>query len=132
MLITYSANAFEITQTNSFRTFVRAFFLYPDYQLSHVKFPLLNIEREEHDPESPSITRYINKTEWKHLPGPAYYKCETDCYDIVIYDSFEKKHKESNERVLAFEGVENGIYISLYFKYIEGVWYLVKYEDYST
>lgn len=61
-----------------------------------------------------------------------YYQCQTDCYDLIIYDNFEKTQRESSERVLSFEGVNNGINSSLYFKRFNGQWYLVKYEEFDT
>jgi len=121
-------------QTMDFRVFIRDFFEYQEYQVKHIKFPLEFIYYEYDDPELDFVlkTKFLTKESWEHLPGPAYYQCQTSCFDILIYDNFERQHKETGKRVLSFEGAENGINSALYFELIDGEWFLVKYEQLDT
>jgi hypothetical protein len=72
-------------------------------------------------------TSFIKKEGWKH-----------DSFDIaesfraVIYNSFELKEVINNERVFAWQGIENGVYVLYFFSRMEGGWYLVKKVDLST
>jgi len=50
----------------------------------------------------------------------------------MVYDDFSKTQKASGERVLAFEGVGNGINSSLYFRLIHGRWILIKAEFFDN
>ena len=50
----------------------------------------------------------------------------------MIYDNFRKSQSESGERILAFEGISNGINSSMYFRFTDGKWYLVKIEDFDN
>ena len=121
-------------QTMEFRHFLRDFFKSEEYQLKHVKFPMELVYYVYVEDEFDLVleTKQIEKKDWVHYEGPDYYECLTNCYDLVIYDTFDKKQKESGERVLSFEGVSNGINSSLYFKRIDGQWYLVKHEQFDN
>jgi hypothetical protein len=123
----------NISQTVEFRHFVRDFFKNESYQKKHVQFPL-EIFYYSQDGEFDAVltSKFIEESEWKHYKGPDFYRCETNCFDLVIYDSFNKTHEESNERVLSFEGVNNGINSSLFFKKIDDQWYLVKQEQFDN
>ncbi len=119
-----------------FRAFLRQFFTDPQFQLQRVRFPLEWRELVDNkDPRGePFLGRDSRKTrgEWKHLAGPEYFRCKTSCYDLVTYDNFQRRSKASTERVVAFEGVDNGINIALYFRLIDGKWMLVRFIDEST
>jgi hypothetical protein len=118
------------TQTNNFRVFLRDFFNNPSFQMQHVKFPLEYTYYEaEFDIEEKS--KLFSPENWKHLPGPDQFRCKINCFDLMIYDNFEKKQKSNGKRVLSFEGVENGILINMYFEYQASKWMLVRWEDYS-
>lgn len=127
------ANA-GVTQTLEFRHFIRYFFKDELYQKAHVKFPLevVTLTYSEELNDIVPASKFISEQDWKAYKGPDYYQCQTDCYDLIIYDNFEKTQRESSERVLSFEGVNNGINSSLYFKNFNGQWYLVKYEEFDT
>ena len=121
-------------QTVEFRHFIRQFFASEAYQREHVVFPL-EMQAYAYDEESMDlelIAKRIRREDWRFYEGPDHYRCQTNCFDIMIYDSFQKTHRESNERVLSFEGVENGINTSLYFERRDGSWYLVKIEQFDT
>ena len=112
-----------------FRHFVREFFGSEAFQAAHTRFPL-EVVSWTGDSEVASI--FVSKADWEFYKGPAYFQCEQECYDIMIYDDFTKKQSDSGERVLAFEGVSNGINSSMYFRLTDGKWYLVKIEDFSN
>ncbi len=124
----------KINQTIEFRHFLWTFFNNEEFQKGHVVFPLefVYYEYDEKEYDFVLAKKYISKGNWKPYSGPEYYRCETSCLDLVMYDNFERQHKNSNERVLSFEGVHNGIFSSLYFKRIRGEWYLVKHEDFDN
>lgn len=121
-------------QTVDFRHFVRDFFQSPDFQLSRIRFPLevISYQYENGDGDPALVIDHISEDEWTFLPGPDFYQCDSDCYDIVIYDNFAKQHTDSGERVLSFEGVNNGINSSLYFTLQDGGWQLVRHEQFDN
>ena len=128
----FAAAQSEITE--DFRQFLRLFFADPEFQRSRVRFPL-PITRVDFDGElyTGSTESSIALVDWAHLPGPDWFRCETGCYDIVIYDSFSQDFRHASpERVVSFEGVGNGINTSLYFTFEGGKWILVKWDDLST
>ena len=129
-LLSGCATTSNIPQTVEFRHFIRDFFNDRSFQLQHVRFPAPHIHYGANGSETGGtiVTTYIENDNWKHLSGPDYYKCQINCFDVVIYDNFSRKHGESNKRVLSFEGVNNGINSSLYFERINGQWFLVKLE----
>ena len=134
LIISGCASKANIPQTVEFRHFIRDFFKHEAFQKSHIQFPLAVVYFSYNENESDSVlsTKFINKDEWRHYGGPRYYQCERNCFDLVIYDDFKKSHSESNERVLSFEGINNGINSSLYFRKINGRWYLVKHEQFDN
>ncbi|GAA5526193.1 hypothetical protein Maes01_02788 [Microbulbifer aestuariivivens] len=134
LMISGCASKPSITQTVEFRHFVRDFFNIEEYQKKHVQFPLEVVYYSYNEDEFDAVllSKHITEKDWKHYEGPDYYRCESNCFDLVIYDDFQRTHKESNERVLSFEGVSNGINSSLYFKRINGQWYLVKHEQFDN
>ena len=117
------------SQTIDFRGFVRDFFNSEDFQASHTQFPL-EIVSWTGDREFSST--FVTENEWPFYEGPADFQCDESCYDIMIYDDFDKRQRDSGERVLAFEGVSNGINSSVYFRLTDGNWYLIKIEDFNN
>jgi hypothetical protein len=119
--------------TEEFRPFLYRFFNEPSFQLDRVQFPLLKksivFDGEKYDGIKEEM---ISRAQWKHVPGPDQYRCKTNCFDVVFYDNFERKFRESKERVVAFEGVGNGINAALYFRLENEKWKLIKYEDLSN
>ena len=115
-------------QVPDFRLFIWRFFEDPEFQVSHVHFPLRK-ERKDPNRGFAIVSEMITKQAWKHLPGPEHYRCAQNCYDIIIYDNFARKFRGDTERVLALEGSDNGINNALYFKLESGEWMLVKWED---
>ena len=119
-------------QTVEFRIFIRGFFNDPTYQISHLRFPVEYVHYQTDEPDSVLITTYLKKKDWEYFKGPDIYRCKSNCYDIIIYDNYQRRLKGNNKRVLSFEGVDNGIDTALYFEFIDGEWFLVKYEVLDT
>ena len=122
----------ELPQTIDFRHFLYEFFNDSEFQIKHVKDPYLYIYYSSDEMDAGLLKENRNLSTWEHLIGPEHYRCKQNCFDLVIYDNFDNRHKESGERTLAFEGVENGINEVLYFELIDSEWYLVKYESLSN
>lgn len=119
--------------TIEFRHFARDFFSSVETQLSHIHFPVEYVQLERSDASQPAtVTSYIEQSDWQYMEGPSYYRCESDCYDIMIYDNAERFQEENDVRVLSFEGVSNGINTTFYFELFDGEWQLVKLEDLGT
>lgn len=120
----------------SFQTFLRSFFTDPQFQRQRVRFPLewQELVANKDPAGEPFVMRTTRKAadNWQHIKGPAFFDCRTSCYDLVTYDNFKRQDSNSKERVLAFEGVDNGIQRSFYFHQIDGKWILVRYVDEST
>ena len=110
-----------------FDEFFYKFMIEPDFQLSRIKFPLEHMGFKDGNPDEETVTSYITKDQWKHNP---YYLSES--FIPVIYDTYEMKLRDTDERVFVWSGVENGIYVTSYFKRIQGKWFLIKEEDFST
>jgi hypothetical protein len=108
-----------------FRDFCGKFFSDSTVQRNRVKFPLKRIvynqERDSFD------TTQVPKNKWG-FSDFGYWKND---YNVQLYDLFSKTLRDTGERVVSFEGVENGIDVSLYFKLLAGKWYLVLWEDSS-
>ena len=67
------------------------------------------------------------KNDWIHD-----YLILKEEYVIQLYDNFQGTLEQTKERLLSYEGVENGISINYYFKLIDSKWFLVKYENFSN
>ena len=111
-----------------FREFLVQFSSKRDFQLTRIQFPLESLSLTE-DLDA-TKTNMIKREDWK-FENIFYGKGCSEIYPQV-FDNFEMKLKESDERVLAWRGIENGIAIFYYFKLIDGKWFLVKKEDSST
>jgi len=133
VLVSSTGSVFA-SEHEKFPSFLWQFFNKPAFQLTRIVFP---IEFQLLDSDSSGmdlilITKQKVKSDWKHMPGPEHYRCEKDCFDFVIYDNHEQKFSETSERLLAYEGVENGINVRLYFILKKGKWFLIRIENEST
>lgn len=115
-------------KSEDFREFLVQFSSKNDFQLARIQFPLESISLTE-DMDA-TTTKMINRGEWKY-ENIFYGKACSEVYPQV-FDNFAMKLRESDERVLAWRGIENGIAIFYYFKLIDGKWFLIKKEDSST
>jgi hypothetical protein len=136
LLLGFCALGASAETGESFQRFLRSFFTDTEFQRQRVSFPLewQELVNNTNPAGEPFITRKTRKTSvnWQHIKGPVFFDCKTDCYDLVTYDNFKSKDSNSSERVVAFEGVGNGIQRSLFFRRINGKWMLVRYVDEST
>lgn len=114
-------------EQEDFDEFFYKFMIEPDFQLSRVKFPLAFIGFKDGYPGDDIDTIYFTNDKWEHN---SYYIDKTSI--PVIYDNYEMKLQNTDERIFVWSGVENGIYVSSYFKRIDGKWFLIKEEDFST
>jgi len=110
-----------------FEDFFERFCYEEEFQLSRIKFPLetirLNDDTYDYD------TVYVEKGEWKFSRFDYYPDKDARSQ---IYDNFMREMRDSNERVFEWRGIGNGIKDFYYFKRINGIWYLIKEEDFST
>jgi hypothetical protein len=132
LLLPISSSFGEVPQTIEFRSFLYDFFQEPDFQINHISNPYTYASFSSDEEDADLVTVIKNLDNWKHLKGPEHYRCKKNCFDLMIYDNFDKKHIESGKRVLAFEGVENGINSTLYFELINNEWFMVKYESFNN
>jgi hypothetical protein len=70
-----------------------------------------------------------NRIQEKWRYSGFYYNC--DSIAILYYD-FQRTFKDTDQRILIIQGVENGISSQFTFKRINDKWVMIKYEDYST
>jgi len=110
----------------NFNEFVFKFLTDSTFQVHRIRFPLLtarlNLETLSLD------TLVESRISWRFLGNPH----PNENSRMQIYDNFERVLRQTGERVVSFEGIENGIDSSLYFKLIKGKWYLVRFVDRST
>ena len=125
LLVLFSSLVKAQAVNENFDTFIYHFSTDSVFQTCRIQFPLEKISLTYDFMEE--TTSEIPKTEWKHN-----YLFMHSSSRAQIYDSFEKKLKDTDERVLSFLGVENGLEVYYYFKRLSGKWYLVKIEDFST
>ncbi|MGB1295726.1 MAG: DUF4348 domain-containing protein [Flavobacteriales bacterium] len=114
-------------EMENFDNFFHRFMTDWDFQISRIKFPLQFDHFKDGVPGTEIVTSKLTVDNWKH----DYFFINESSIPI-IYDNFELNLRKTNERVFVWGGVENGIFVTSYFKQIKGKWYLVKKEDLST
>jgi len=125
LLILLAQSVYSQKDREDFQSFCSNFFSDSTTQRERVKYPLKHVVYNQ-DQDSFDTT-LVSKKSWLFSDFGFW----TNNYNVKVYDSFAKKLRDSGERVLSFEGVENGINMSLYFKLVAGKWYLVLWEDLS-
>ena len=95
------------------------------FQISRVQFPL----RFEglSDGYTKEEKSNINKQDWAYKQ---FFSSEE--YYVEISKSPDIKEKETGKRLLSFNGIENGIYVSYEFRLLNNKWFLIKWIDRST
>lgn len=96
-----------------------------EFQISRVVFPL-PFEYKLDLTNDTLYTDSITMLEWKHM---SIYMDEE--YLICSYDNFKRRLRDTDERVISYEGVESDIEENYYFRRISGKWFLVKRESFS-
>jgi len=114
-------------EKETFEKFLLNFSYNENFQKSRIKFPVLYIHLNEdftkHD------TTYLKLEDWKY--SNLGFEQNTE-YRGQIYDNFNHELKDTDERVYAIHGIRDGVERYYYFKRINSLWYLIKYEDLST
>lgn len=112
----------------SFGEFLSQFLTSKDFQISRIQFPLESLVGElGDDGEWVQTKNHLLRSEWEFTDFGYYDQSLAP----QVYDNFEKKLRDTGERLLEFKGTESGIRFYLYFERIKGKWYLVKMEDES-
>jgi hypothetical protein len=112
------------------------FFESQEYQISHIQFPLEVVTYDYDNPKKEVKRRHVPLDYFEYFSGQ--YSLDESRLDRVIYDNFERKMKESSERVLSRECLNNKgvpkycIFDSYYFKKENEKWNLVKYAEYFS
>jgi hypothetical protein len=107
-----------------FGVFTSKFYHDSSFQISRIIFPLKYEYCFDHVNKKDSV---VTQPNWQFSD----YGVLKNEYNIQIYDNFKKTLRNTNERVVSFEGVECGIDLNMYFKLIRKKWYLVKIIDNS-
>jgi len=108
-----------------FNTFIYKFCSDTSFQKDRIKFPIEASFFIDFDQDPLDTT--VLKNDWKHN-----YLIMKEEYVIQTYDNFESELRNTDERLISYEGVENGILVNYYFKKIDNLWYLIRFEDYSN
>jgi hypothetical protein len=128
LLVVLSATTYSPGQRKSedFRDFIHSYVADSVFQRQRTYYPLpwirFNTDSNRYD------TTYVAEDEWTYGDFGFY----APRYAVQMYDNFERVLRPTGQRVVSFEGLENGINMSLYFKLTKGKWYLVKVVDLST
>ncbi|WP_084142260.1 DUF4348 domain-containing protein [Psychroserpens burtonensis] len=133
LMIMFTALACDKNQNTSsdienFNNFFHSFSINENFQKERVVFPFMELEYNGEDYD----TIYVSYNEWKH--DSFYYDGQTCSEAIpVIYNNFERMMDDSsNERVFAWQGIENGIQVLYFFKRTGNKWFLTKMENNSN
>ena len=114
------------SRNESFDDFFTEFMENPEFQKSRIQFPLLSVsvsmETEKKD------TAKVERAAWKHND----FKQLRTGYQVRQFDNFERKLRDTDERVVSMIGNDNGVYYSYFFKRVEGRWMLVQVLDESS
>lgn len=94
------------------------------FQKQRIHFPL---DMNYLDDDYNTVKENWNQEKWKF--SRIYYYC--DSISNLYYD-FQRTFKDTDQRILIIQGVENGINEQLTFERINGLWIMTKYENYST
>ena len=107
-----------------FKTFIFDFMNDSIFQSSRIEFPIdVSVTNEDFE----TISYKINKSDWQH--DLMFANSE---FRIQFYDNWDARLSKTNQRLIVYHGIDNGIRIEYYFKLIGEKWYLIKYADYST
>lgn len=128
--------AFSVTEKEDFNKFFYKFSTIPAFQLERIHFPI-SMTYLDYPPPKDGVPAFdleemekkITQTDWKHK---YFFYNREPRYRAQIFDNFDRRLRDTDERVFSWLGVENGIQVLYFFKRISGKWYLVKVEDHST
>jgi len=118
--------AAEPSAREGFDDFLVEFMENPEFQKSRVEFPLPSISVQM-DSEHMDTTK-IDRKAWKFNE----FKLLRAGTQVRQYDNFDRKLRDTDERVVSLIGNDNGVFYSYFFKRVDGRWYLVRIIDEST
>ncbi|MEO0331261.1 MAG: DUF4348 domain-containing protein [Bacteroidota bacterium] len=115
----------EPNDKEDFNIFLDKFVADSVFQISRIKFPVkfVTIDYDTYQ----QVDTVIVKEKWNY--DPIYLREEKQSQ---IYDNFDMRLRDTNERIFSWHGIKNGINVHYYFKRIDGRWYLVAFEDTSA
>jgi hypothetical protein len=109
-----------------FFDFLNRFSFDKDFQIKRIKFPLeKNILTDDFASE---IKKSLTIKEWEYVNLLG----EKSSYFTDLQYSFKEENEKLPERIFAFIGIENGINIKYYFKKFDGIWYMIRVDDFSS
>ena len=123
-------------KTEDFDQFCKSFFSDRAFQVSRIAFPLVKVQITEDLEDVDTIL--VQRQDWQYSDFGYGKKRDqtTDNWEIRLYDNFalkkSKRLTNTTERVVGFEGIDNGISVHLYFELRGSKWTLVKFQDLST
>ncbi len=117
----------SINNKEVFEVFLMKFCYEENFQMDRIKFPLQYTQLNEDLTESETV--YLQSKDWEYTNLGFDPKTELR---HQIYNNFEHSLNDTDERVFALFGIRDGLEIYYYFKRINGIWFLIKYEDLST
>ena len=108
----------------SFDDFIKKFISDKDYQLSHIKFPLPDIENPMEDGE---VVPTPTKESWDFISSDLFFIGEKEI-DGTMFSGEVKK--EGLRMIYSLGYVESELVFTLTFGKINGIWMLVEYMEY--
>ncbi len=109
--------------SEEFNLFLENFSLIEEFQISRIKFPLLECQ---YTGQYAMPCDKISEAAWSHLVLIDTLHAPSTITNI--YDNFGLQMRNSGERVLAFEATETNVCNYYFFEAIEEKWYLVRIE----
>lgn len=126
LLTSVSFAADPSPRNESFDDFFIEFMENQEFQKSRIQFPLssvtVHMETEKFD------TVKVEKNQWKYND----FKMLRTGLQVRQFDNFDRKLRESDERVVSLIGNDNGLLYSYFYKRIDGRWMLVRILDESS
>lgn len=113
-------------KAESFDDFLLDFMENAEYQKSRIQFPLLSLTLQMETDKVDSTK--IEKAQWKYNE----FKILRTGIQVRQYDSFDRKLRNTDERVISLIGNDNGMLYSYFFKRIDGRWFLIRILDESS
>lgn len=113
-----------VSNGEQFDEFLWNFMTDSAFQFERIQFPL---EAELVNADFETEFKRISKNDWKMS-----WLFANEEYRVQIYDNWQERLASTNQRLIVYHGVENGIRIEYYFEQISKKWFLVKFADHST
>lgn len=121
------SRASDSAVNEDFFVFFQEFCTIEGFQKARIDFPLKEVILSEdlNDKEESEV----GEEDWRFIRIKEFKTNIVEQY----FNSFSKKRMEdSDEMVFYVGGIENGINVRYYFSRLDGKWYLVKIEDFTT